>query len=217
MIKPCKVTSGLLIHFSSGPHLILRYLVLLKVKLLISWRNKVTVNFVGRRTVDFAYCRRPENRPPNDALSSGRFFDLVGFPTYVSLYIWRWSNEIDSTSGGGVNIEWRTVDRPKICVDDWDFTLNWFPTVVSTYCLLLNNKFDSPSRGGGSISNDALSIDPKSVSTTGILPWTGFPLLYQHTAYCLTTNSTVRQGGGSISNDALSTIFRHCVISEVQW
>ena len=104
---------------------------------------------VGRRTVDFAYCRRPENRPPNDALSSGGFFDLVGFPTYVSLYIWRWSNEIDSTSGGG-----------------------------------------------GSISNDALSIDPKSVSTTGILPWTGFPLLYQHIAYCLTTNSTVRQGGG---------------------
>ena len=77
---------------------------------------------VGRRTVDFAYCRRPENRPPNDALSSGGFFDLGGFPTYVSLYICRWSNEIDSTSGGG------------------------------------------------SKSNDALSIDPKYVSTTGILP-----------------------------------------------
>ena len=112
---------------------------------------------VGRRTVDFAYCRWPENRPPIDAVSSGGFFDLVVFPTFVSLYICRWSNEIDSTSGGG------------------------------------------------SKSNDALSIDPNSVSTTGILHWTGFPLLYKQIAYCLTTNSTVRQGGGSKSNDALSS------------
>ena len=68
-------------------------------------QDRLQIKNVGRRTVDFADCRRPENRPSDDALSSAGIFDWVDFPTNASLYFCRSSNEIDSTSGGGVKME----------------------------------------------------------------------------------------------------------------
>ena len=62
-----KKITVIFIFFASDPVSYLKVSENLKV----SW----SIENVGRRSVDFADCRRPENRPPNDALSSGGIFD----------------------------------------------------------------------------------------------------------------------------------------------
>ena len=139
----------------------------------------------------------------------GRFSNLC-FPIYLEV-----EQRNRQYVRGGVKIEWRTVDRPKICVDDRVFTLNCFPTVVSTYCLLSNNKIDSPSRGGVNI--EWRTVDrPKICVDDRVFTLNCFTTVVS--TYCLLVNNKIDSPsrGGSISNDALSTNSWR-IITVVSW